>query len=216
LSKAARPLIKNFLSLKRGVKSFAPLTFRSRHPLIKAEIQISYDAAKELRSQGVLEIKIPFKDKMRFEFASEDLFEHKLSLKNFQFSDQGKYFGRWWTQGGQIFYKDHRKEATFAAADVPLMSAAALLFCVLQERSAEFSVVYIGAGKLYQIDFERSSDGRSLHVYQSPYQDMSNPEVRKLGANLFLKSDFSIQGGELFLPILGKINFDLSSAASHA
>jgi hypothetical protein len=86
------------------------------------------------------------------------------------------------------------------------------LFCVLQERSAQFSVVYIGAGKLYQIDFERNSDGRSLQVYQSPYQESGDIEVRKLAANLFLKSDFSIQGGELYLPILGKINFDLSSA----
>lgn len=179
-------------------------------------MQISFQVGEELRSQGILEIKIPFKDKMHFTFSSEDLFDQNLSLKDFQFSDQGKYFGRWWTDDNQIFnqifYKDHRKEASLAVAPVPLMSTAALLFCVLQERTAKFSVVYIGAGKLYQIDFERSSDGQSLQVYQSPYQDVGDIEVRKLAANLFLRSDFSIQGGELYLPILGKINFDLSSA----
>lgn len=143
---------------------------------------------------------------MQFEFSGRDFFNRSLAIQEFKFSGGEKYFGRWWTEGDLILYKDHLRESTYTTDERPLMSPAAILYIVLQERSSEFSVVYIGASKLYEIDFIRSDDAKTLQVYQS-----SSDDEKKLVASLYLKPDFSIHGGEIYLPILGKITFDLSS-----
>ena len=160
----------------------SPLFLRSRHPLIKAEVSVHFDVGESLNSRGEVQFKIPFKDKMSFEFSGSDIFGAMLALSEFKISDGKKYFARWWSEADKIFYRDQRREANFAAADVQLMSPAAILFCVLAERSSEFSALYVGADKLYQLDFIRSADAKSIQVYQLNYPNTSMVEVKKLAA----------------------------------
>ncbi len=186
--------------------------------LLKAEVQLRWraeeiDAQPVLVTKGLLEFKLAFQEKRQFQIAGRDLLDSSrdIQFEKFRFDDGKKYFGEWTRSGTQIFYQDHRKkfDFSFEKSSVPILSVGALLFCVLRMPMGRAEGVYVGADKLYALEFfkEKKNDSSNrIQIYRAHYGESF--ENKTLAASLFVDAvSGALSDGEIYLPIIGKISF---------
>ncbi len=195
------------------------LTISQSGLLLKANLEIHFRVEEiekypVLVTNGFLEFKLPLKEKVRFDFSGRDSFDSTLAiqLQKFRFEDGKKYFGEWIRSENSIVYSDQRKKFDFnfeKKIDQPLMSVGALLFCLTRMKQDRSQAIYIGARKLYAIEFVKETRDEStdhIQIFQSHIEESF--EKKTLAASLFVDSKTKeFKGGEVYLPVIGKIRF---------
>lgn len=186
--------------------------------LLKADLKIEWrieelGSSEVLVTRGTLEFKLPFQEKMQFQILGRDVLDTSLAiqLEKFRFDDCKKYFGEWKSLEGKIQYQDNRKkfEFSFENSEAPVMSVGALLFCVLRMDFGKASGVHVGADKLYALEFLKEKKDAKLdriQIFHSYFgKDFENKTIT---ASLFVDAvTGSLSGGEIYLPVIGKISF---------
>ena len=221
ISNAAASTQQNFLRLSpESLSAHGPKDISISHSglLLKAELQLQWraeeiEASPVLITKGLLEFKLPFQEKMQFQIVGRDLLDSSkdIQLEKFRFDDGKKYFGEWTRVGTQISYQDHFKkfEFSFEKSGAPILSVGALLFCVLRMPMGRAEGVYVGANKLYALEFlkeKKDESSNRIQIYHAHYGEAF--ENKTLAANLFVDAGSgSLNGGEIYLPVIGKISF---------
>ncbi len=186
------------------------ISLRAGGSLIRAELQLTWKVDGDtLISSGFLSFKLPFKEKMEFRLDGVDRINTQdgIQLESFSFEDGKQFFGRWKHLENRIFYEDHRKKFEFDLREKPerpIISAGGILFYLLRMRESEADGVYVGSDQIYQTHFANKNG-----VIQISFFRLGKPEDTKKVANLFVDSQTHfLKGGEIYLPVIGKIGFE--------
>ncbi len=197
------------------------ISISSRGKLVQAELQMQWKIEGEvLLSKGTLSFKLPFKDAALFQISGRDLIdsEVKIHLESFSFEDGKSTFGSWQhlPLEEKILYKGDRKTALFnfekdRYPGAPVMSAGAILFCLLRTGAISSRGNYLGAEKIYETKFLIEEKDHQQKTIQISFSRSGSAEEPKNIACLFLNTKTQdLLGGELILPIFGKLGFNSS------
>ena len=203
------------------VDSLGPqeVSLHSGGALIRADLKLQWKIDGDyLITEGNLSFKLPFKDKMDFRINGRDRIEavDGVQLESFGFEDGKKFFGKWshLLSDKKIAYEDHRKKFEFLTAQdkssSTIMSAGAILFCLMRMKEPSAEGVLIGSDKIYQTYFTKTQKDSSTNRIQISYFRSEEPEKKRI-ASLFVDSlSQALLGGEIYLPVIGKVGFDTS------